>query len=92
MRPAKPPNKKCPHDADRESCPLSCKYNHFESDDLTIHAWELKCSDCGWRETIGYRSDESDEDIATTDPTVCPFCNQCDLAAGKNPCQSQQPK
>jgi hypothetical protein len=88
MRPTKPPKNKCPHDADRDSCPLTCKYNHFESNDLTIDAWELKCLDCGWRETIGFRSDEMDEEDAGVNPTVCPFCDQCNLSAGKNPCKA----
>jgi hypothetical protein len=88
MRPTKPPKNKCPHDADRDSCPLTCKYNHFESNDLTIDAWELKCLDCGWRETIGFRSDEMDEEDAGVKPTACPFCKLCDLAAGKNPCKA----
>ena len=88
MRPAKPPNEKCPQESDRQSCPLICKYNHFESEDLTIDAWELKCLDCGWRETIGFRSDEMDDEEDDVDPTVCPFCKQCDLAPGKDPCQS----
>ena len=87
-RPSKPPNNKCPQDTDRESCPLTCKYNHFESDELTIDAWELKCLDCGWRETIGHRSDEMDEEDDELNPKECPFCKQCNLPVGKNPCQS----
>jgi len=89
MRPVKPPNEKCPQEGDRQSCPLTCKYNHFESDELTIDAWELKCLDCGWRETIGFRSDEMDEEDEAVDPTKCPFCDQCNLSAGKDPCQKQ---
>ena len=88
MRPTKPPNGKCLQDSDRESCPLICKYNHFESEDLTIDAWELKCLDCGWRDTIGFRSDEMDED-EEADPKVCPFCNIKGLCAGKNPCEAK---
>ena len=90
MRPSKPPNGKCPQDAERDSCPLTCKYNHFESEDLTIDAWELKCLDCGWRETIGFRSDEMDEEDDSLDPTACPFCKECNLSAGKDPCQKAQ--
>lgn len=86
-RPSKPPPGKCPNDSDgnRVSCPLTCKYNFFESEDLTIHTYELKCLDCGWRDTIGYRSDEENdcENVAQ-----CPYCKNCDLAPGKNPCQS----
>ena len=86
MKLKKPPNGKCPNDAEREQCPLVCKYNHFESDEQTIDAWELKCLDCGWRDTIGFRSDEEeklDEDI---DPTQCPFCKQSGLTPGRDPC------
>lgn len=89
-RPSKPPPGKCPNDKPeeglhRESCPLQCKYNFFESDDLTIHTYELKCLDCGWRDTIGYRSDD---DEPQPNPSECPFCQNCDLATGKNPCES----
>lgn len=88
-RPTKPPGGKCPNDNPdegvvRESCPLQCKFNYFESDDLTIHTYELKCLDCGWRDTIGYRSDE--EDDQPENPAQCPFCDKCDLTQGKNPC------
>lgn len=88
IRPAMPPNSKCPNAETRKACPLICKYNFFESEDeeFTIHAWELKCTDCGWRDTIGYRSDEMDEDDQV-DPKQCPFCHQCGLSPGKNPCQ-----
>ena len=83
VRPSKPSNNRCPQGEGRESCPLSCKYNFFESDELTIHAWELKCSDCGWRDTIGYRSDE---EMDCEDPSQCPFCQVKGLSPGKNPC------
>ena len=83
--PGKPPNGQCPHDSERDSCPLSCKYNFFESGDLTIDAWELKCADCGWRDTIGFRSDEV-EDGDTTNPKECPFCHQCGFQPGRDPC------
>ena len=85
-RPSCPPNNKCPQADRTEPCPLSCKYNFFESEELTIHAWELKCSDCGWRDTVGFRSDEVDEDD-TRDPAACPFCLQTGLSPGKNPCE-----
>jgi hypothetical protein len=88
LRPAKPPGDKCPQKSDRETCPLICKYNHFESEELTIHAWELKCPDCGWRDTIGFRSDEEDPD-ESVDPSQCPFCNQCELSTGRNPCDKK---
>lgn len=86
-----PPNGKCPQKEERSECPLVCKYNHFEGDDFTIDAWELKCLDCGWRDTIAHRSDEleDDDDIPEDfDATQCPFCENCGLATGKNPCQS----
>jgi len=92
QRPLVPPNGKCPQNKDGsgDKCPLVCKYNHFESDDLTIDAYELKCLDCGWRDTIGYRSDELDEeDMAEDfDPKKCPFCDHCDLKPGANPCET----
>lgn len=85
MRPPQPPADKCP-DAEREQCPLQCRFNRFESDDLAIWTWELKCLDCGYRETIGYRSDESEhwEGVA---PNRCPFCETDDLPPGRNPCE-----
>ena len=87
MRPSKPPGGKCPSGEVRESCPLTCKYNFFESEEFTIDAWELKCLDCGWRETIGFRSDDEDAD-PDVDPKVCPFCHIGDLSPGQNPCES----
>ena len=87
LKPKKPPGGKCPHDAERELCPLVCKYNHFESEELTIDAWELKCLDCGWRETIGFRSDEEEAD-ESINPKQCPFCQQTDLPVGRSPCDS----
>lgn len=86
MIPDKPPGNKCPRDATQTKCELQCKYNHFESDDLTIDAWELKCLDCGWRDTIGFRSDEMDEEDADVCTTQCPFCGLKDLPPGKSPC------
>ncbi len=87
-RPTIPPAGVCKQDPDRKECPLVCRYNHFESDeeDLTIDAWELKCLECGWRDTIGYRSDEEDQD-ESCDPKICPFCKLDGLSPGKNPCQ-----
>ena len=89
-RPTIPPAGKCKQDPDRKECPLVCRYNHFESDDedLTIDAWELKCLECGWRDTIGFRSDEADPDAGEDfDPTVCPFCKLGDFKPGRNPCE-----
>lgn len=85
MLPDKPPGNQCPRDATQTKCELQCKYNHFESGDLVIDAWELKCLDCGWRETIGFRSDEM-EDEDDICPTQCPYCLKADLPAGINPC------
>ena len=87
MRPTAPPDDKCPH-LGEAVCELVCKYNHFESDDLTIDAYELKCLNCGWRDTTGYRSDEMDDE-PDVNVKQCPFCKLNDLCAGKNPCQSQ---
>ena len=88
-RPAVPPggckNKAMEHPP--ETCPLQCKYNFFESEELTIHTYELKCLDCGWRDTIGYRSDEPDD--VPPNPEKCPFCEQCKLPTGINPCDPQ---
>lgn len=88
-KPKTPPNVGCQQDASRTDCPLVCKYNHFESEDLTIDAWELKCVDCGWRDTVGFRSDEQedeDEENAILCPTDCPFCHRGNLRPGQNPC------
>jgi len=86
LRPLRPESSKCPNDL--QGCELQCKYNFFESDDLTINAYELKCLNCGWRETIGYRSDELDEDDEDeeSNPKQCPFCDACNLMPGRNPC------
>ena len=88
MRPAIPPHG-CPKDSTKTSCNLQCKYNHFEADDLVIDSWELKCLDCGHRETIGYRTDEPEtlEDVES--PQQCPFCQGCELPTGRNPCESK---
>ena len=85
MRPATPSNDRCPQN--KESCNLQCKYNYFEADDLTIDSWELKCLDCGYRETIAYRSDDSDLDLEAANPKQCPFCLLSGFKPGKNPCQ-----
>ena len=85
MRPQKPPRNLCPEDDSRTECNLQCKYNHFEADELVIDSWELKCLDCGFRETIAYRTDEPDS-LGDENPLECPFCHLCDLSAGMNPC------
>ena len=91
-KPKTPPKIGCQQDEARTDCPLICKYNHFESEDLTIHAWELKCLDCGWRDTVGFRSDEEDEDEEDALPACpykCPFCHRDDLTPGHNPCTAK---
>jgi hypothetical protein len=85
VKPLTPPNGKCLQGG-RSECPLVCKYNHFEGDDLTIDAWELKCMDCGWRDTVGYRSDEMDDE-QDINPKQCPFCQKTDLPTGQRPCE-----
>lgn len=87
-RPKLPPSGECKQDPSRTECPLTCKYNHFESEDLTINAWEIKCLDCGWRDTVGFRSDEEEEDVPEDlDPKQCPFCKLKDLPTGQKPCE-----
>ena len=86
-RPLKPRDGKCPQDPGKEKCNLVCKYNYFAADNLTIDSYELKCLDCGLRETIAYRSDDEPEDHPANSKE-CPFCQVCDLAPGKNPCQA----
>lgn len=86
MRPETPPEGKCLQGG-RDTCPLECKYNYFESEELTIDAWELKCMDCGWRDTVGYRSDEMDDEDETVNVKQCPFCKLDGLCPGKNPCE-----
>ena len=66
---------------------MTCKYNFFESEEFTIDAYELKCLDCGWRDTIAYRSDELEDG---DEPKTCPFCELSDLCTGKNPCESNE--
>lgn len=55
---------------------LACSHNHFQSDDLIIDTWEHKCSNCGFRETIAFRSDDEswDSDAATRE--TCPYCRR----------------
>ena len=86
-RPRTPPDNKCP--MARADCNLQCKYNRFAADELEIHAWELKCLDCGYRQTIAYRSDDEDiEDVdwASGQQETCPFCQRSELSPGINPC------
>ena len=94
MKPKLPPSSdkagQCKQDPARQECPLVCKYNHFQSDDLEINAWELKCLDCGWRDTVGFRSDEMDEDDEDVDPTQCPFCQIKGCKPGADCCEKTQ--
>jgi hypothetical protein len=85
MRPLKPPDGKCPQGGERTSCNLACKYNYFEAGELMINSWELKCLDCGYRQTVAWRTDEDGE--LPENPGKCPFCNLCNLSPGRNPCQ-----
>jgi len=57
-----------------EAHPVQCTYNHFEREDLRIDSWEHKCTNCGWRETRAFRSDEPAS--SDTSPTVCPYCQR----------------
>jgi hypothetical protein len=86
MLPDKPPSGNCPRGDEVLKCELQCKYNHFESDDLVIDSWELKCLDCGYRETIAFRSDEPDSLEGCDDPTQCVYCGIRPLKTGKNVC------
>ena len=54
---------------------LTCRFNHFEKDDLQIDSWEHKCPDCGYRETTAYRSDDPEAD-SVADPRCCPHCGR----------------
>ena len=85
MRPPHPPDGQCPQAGQTDRCNLTCKYNYFEAGDLVINSWELKCLDCGWRQTIAYRTDDEDE-TPPENPKQCPFCGVCDLPPGRNPC------
>ena len=58
-----------------DSDQLACRYNHFETDALRIISWEHKCSNCGFRETKAFRSDDEPTDDES-DPTVCPYCRR----------------
>jgi len=48
----------------------------------------LKCLDCGWRDTVGYRSDEMDEEDADVNPKQCPFCQLKACEPGTNCCEN----
>ena len=74
----------CPHGESHTSCRITCKYNRFESGDLRIDSWELKCLDCGLRRTVAIRSDEDPEEGVR--PEQCPFCQLCAAAPGRNLC------
>ena len=55
--------------------PVSCSHNKFTDGTLEIHSWEHRCSDCSYRETGAFRSDEAEPE-SKSDPTVCPFCGR----------------
>ncbi len=70
---------------------MHCKYNHFDNGrGLVIDSWELRCLDCGLRDTIGFRSDDEDDgETKAVAPTRCPFCDLDGLCSGVNPCQAK---
>jgi hypothetical protein len=61
------------------SCPkcqqasVACRYNFFDRGDLQVHSWEHRCTNCGWRETKAFRSDDSQQSAT---PAVCPMCER----------------
>ena len=63
------------------SCPkcnsglMTCLYNYFAKDVRTIHSWEHRCADCGYRVTQAFRTDDPEFDSAIN-PAVCPFCSR----------------
>jgi len=67
---------------------LSCTYNLFSKDSLTIHSWEHRCAECGHRVTQAFRSDQIEAD-PISDPTVCPFCRR---KSGVRPSTKTEPK
>ena len=89
MPPLKPPRDQCPIVDGREMCPLHCRFNRFTREDLSIWSWELRCVDCGYRETIAYRSD--DEEPLETDPEICPFCLVDGWEPGRDVCAEKAP-
>ena len=86
MHPGRDAIANCPHGEDHRDCTLRCKFNHFDDGELTIHAWELRCLDCGLRQTVAFRSDEDDWDRDATDPAACPFCDLAGGQPGKDLC------
>jgi RNA polymerase subunit RPABC4/transcription elongation factor Spt4 len=54
---------------------LTCKYNHFQQDELEIHSWEHRCPDCGNRQTSAFRNDDEDE-LPPENPAQCPYCGR----------------
>jgi len=86
MIPEKLPSGRCGQDAPRAVCPLRCKTNRFAGGDLTIDTWEIRCLDCGLRETVAYRSDDPDAAPIGGDPRVCPFCRVRQEGTGISPC------
>ena len=51
---------------------LTCSYNHFANDELTIDSWEHKCGDCGFRDTTAFRSDDEPGDLPEN-PAMLPL-------------------
>jgi hypothetical protein len=58
-----------------QSASLVCRYNFFDRGDLAVTSWEHKCTNCGWRETKAFRSDDPSRP-ADINPAVCPLCGR----------------
>jgi hypothetical protein len=80
--------KNCPNGPEFHDCSLHCKLHTFDTGQVQIYSWELRCLDCGWRSTIGYRSDDADFDPSSATHTTCPFCALAASGPGKDMCVS----
>jgi hypothetical protein len=54
---------------------VMCRFNFFDRGDLQVYSWEHRCSDCGWRQTQAFRSDDPAEE-QPGEPDVCPLCGR----------------
>jgi hypothetical protein len=54
---------------------VACRYNFFDRGDLQVHSWEHRCTNCGWRETKAFRSDDAPDKHSPV-PDVCPLCGR----------------
>jgi DNA-directed RNA polymerase subunit RPC12/RpoP len=59
---------------------VTCWYNHFAKNAVSIYSWEHRCADCGYRVTKAFRTDDPELD-PTINPTTCPYCGR-QAAAG----------